>query len=197
MARRAATARMPTSTAEPSNNARPVVSRSRTAGFTLIEISLVLLIIAIVLALAIPRLRSLTGAELQRQARRLTNVFRFLRSEAILTGRVYELHYDLTRERYWVSIIDESSDVPEKVSDTGPLSRPVSLPNPVGISDVVLEGVGKLQQGQAQTTFYPDGYVDPTVVHLDDSREAYTLYVNSLTGRPTLVAGYFDVDYGK
>ncbi|HVN87843.1 MAG TPA: GspH/FimT family pseudopilin [Candidatus Binatia bacterium] len=188
---------MPTSIVAPSIDRGPDTRRARPAGFTLIEVSLVLLIIAIVLALAIPRLRSLTGAELTRQARRLTNTFRFVRNEAILTGRIYQLHYDIGVERYWVTIVDQASDTPQVAPDIGPLAKPVSLPDPVGISDVVIQGVGKLQQGQVTTSFYPDGSIDPTVVHLDDGREAYTLYVNSLTGRPALVAGYYDVDYDK
>jgi type II secretion system protein H len=188
---------MPISTAEPSIDGAPAARRSHPGGFTLIEVSLVLLIIAIVVALAVPRLRSITGAELTKQARRLTNTFRVLRSEAILTGRIYQLHCDIGIERYWVTIIDESSETPQVVPDSGPLARPVTLPDPVGISDVVMQGLGKLQQGQVTTNFYPDGDIDPTVIHLDDGREAYTLYVNSLTGRPRLVPGYFDVDYGK
>ena len=188
---------MLTSIAEPSIDGGRRARRWRIAGFTLIEVSLVLLIIAIVLALAIPRLRSLTGAELSRQARRLTNTFRFLRSEAILTGRVYRLNYDVGLERYWVTVVDDCSDPSPGLPEDGPLARPTTLPDPVGISDIVLQGLGKVQQGQVTTCFYPDGYIDPTVVHLDDGREAYTLYVNSLTGRAALVAGYFDVDYGQ
>lgn len=187
---------MPTSTAGPSTRGGTRALRRRAAGFTLIEVSLVLLLIAIVLALAIPRLRSLSGAELSRQARRLSNTFRYLRSQAILTGRVYRLNYDVGLERYWVTIVNDCSD-PGGVPEDGPLGRPVSLPDPVGISDIVLQGIGKVQQGLVMTCFYPDGYIDPTVVHLDDGREAYTLYVNSLTGRAALTAGYFDVDYGQ
>jgi general secretion pathway protein H len=190
---------MPISIAERLSDAATAdpARRPRSAGFTLLEIALVLLIIGIVLALAIPRLRSISGAELRGQARRLTNTFRYLRSEAILTGRIYQLRYDLTRERYWVTIATDAGDLSQAVADTGLLGRAVSLPSPVGISDIVVGGTQKIQQGLAMTNFYPDGYIDPTVIHIDDGREAFTLYVNALTGRASLAKGYYDVDYGK
>ncbi len=170
----------------------------RTAGFTLIEISLVLLIIAIVLALAVPRLRSISGAELSAQARRLSNTFRYLRSEAILSGQVYQLRYDLNRQRYWAALDPESREEGDAGLGSESLIRPLSLPSPVGISDIVLpETVGKVQGGVVWTNFYPDGVIDTTVIHLDDGRRAYTLWVNPVTGRLFLTQGYFDVDYGR
>ena len=187
---------MPTSTTAPSIDAR---SRSRTrstAGFTLIEISLVLLIFAIVLNLAIPRLRSASGADLTREARKLSNTFRLLRSEAVLNGQIYQLHYDINRERYWVTIGNPGGATTSIVQDFGPLARGVTLSSPIGIRDVVLPDSGDaVQQDNLLTNFYPDGTVDRTVVHMDDGREAYTLWVNPLTGRLNLNPGYSDVDY--
>ncbi|MBI1814184.1 MAG: GspH/FimT family pseudopilin [Deltaproteobacteria bacterium] len=189
---------MPTSTAGPSTDARARARHAHPAGFTLIEISLVLLIIAIMVALAVPRLRSASGAELKREARQLTNTFRFLRSEAILNGQIYQLRYDLGRERYWVTVGDPTGEAglgtADDLEDLGPLARSVTLTSPIGISDIVLpESVGKQQEGQFVTNFYPDGTVDTTVIHLDDGSETYTLWVNPLTGRLNLDPGYSDV----
>jgi prepilin-type N-terminal cleavage/methylation domain-containing protein len=189
---------MPTSIAEPSTDGVPSTPRARTAGFTLIELSLVLLIIAIVLALAIPRLRSTSRAELNKEGRRLTNTFRFLRSESVLSGRIYQLRYDLGRERYWVTIGNPDGEGGAILQDTGPLARSVTLPSPIGISDVVLpESVGKVMEGQVLTNFYPDGTIDRTVIHIDNGHDALTLWVNPLTGRLYLSPGYQEVDYGK
>ncbi|MBI4516052.1 MAG: prepilin-type N-terminal cleavage/methylation domain-containing protein [Deltaproteobacteria bacterium] len=185
---------MPTSIAERSIDDRP---RRRAAGFTLIEVALVLLIISIVLALTIPRLRSVSRAELGAQARRLTNTFRFLRSEAILTGQICQLRYDLNRERYWVTVSDPGGESSAPLRAGGPLARGVSLESPVGISDIVLpESVGKVQEGQWLTNFYPDGTIDLTVIHIDNGTDAFTLWVNPLTGRLFLSPGYQEVDYG-
>lgn len=189
---------MATSTTAPSTDAPLRPRTPQAAGFTLIELSLVLLIIAIVLNLAIPRLRSASGADLTREARKLSNTFRLLRSEAILNGQIYQLHYDLDRERYWVTIGNPGGATSSIVEDFGPLARGVALNSPIGIRDVVLPENGDDATAEnLLTNFYPDGTVDRTVVHMDDGRESYTLWVNPLTGRLNLSPGYSDVDYGS
>jgi prepilin-type N-terminal cleavage/methylation domain-containing protein len=166
------------------------------AGFTLLELSLVLLIMVVVLALTIPRLRDPARGELMSHAHRLVTTFRLLRSEAVLNGATYRLNYDLDQQRYWVTPGDQSVDLAEFARDTGSLARGVRLENPVGITDVVLPTLaGKITQGQIYTVFYPDGSVDSTVIHLGNGREAYTLWLNPMNGRLRMDPGYYDVEY--
>jgi general secretion pathway protein H len=165
------------------------------AGFTLLEIALVILIIGVVLTLTIPRLRDPGRAELMAQSRRLVMIFRLLRSEAVLNGYSYRLNYDLNQQRYWVTA-DASADLGDFVRELGSLARGTRLEEPVGIADVVLPTLaGKVNQGQIYTVFYPDGSVDPTVIHLSTPREAYTLWLNPMNGRLNMAAGYHDVEY--
>lgn len=168
-----------------------------TAGFTLLEMGLVLLILAVIISFAIPRLRDASSQELQSHVRRLATTFRFLRNEAVLNGRVYMLNYDLDQQRYWIS----SEDAPGGAAagagaenELGLFARPVTLPNTVAFSDIVFQGVGKLAQGQMFTRFYPDGFVEPTVVHMDNGREAFTLTVWPLTGQVNIYDGYRDFE---
>ena len=141
------------------------------AGFTLIEIALVLLIFSVILALVFPRLRDPARVELTSHARRLALTFRFLRDEAILSGQIHRLNYDLNRGRYWITVESESGNLEKGRSRGGPLSRPVSFPNTVAFSDIVFQATGKRNQGTAFPGFYPDGIVDPTNVHTDNGRE--------------------------
>lgn len=163
---------------------------SRQRGFTLLEISLVLLIFAVVLSFAMPRLRDPGRMELRSHVRRLATKIRFLRSEAILTGRTYRMNYDLDSQRYWASTDDVSGDTVDDFSQTGPLARPVTLPDTVAFSDIVLEGAGRLDQGEVYTRFFPDGTVDTTVVHMDNGLEAYTVVVWPFTGKVSRFEGY-------
>ena len=168
-----------------------------TAGFTLIELSLALLIMAIMLTLLLPRLRDPGRAELVSQGRRLVMTFQLLRSEAVLNGVAYRLNYDLTQQRYWVTA-DEGADLQELVHSLGGLARGTQLKDPVGFADIVMPTLaGKVNQGQIYTVFYPDGSVDPTVIHLASPREAYTLWLNPMNGRLNMAAGYHEVEFAS
>ena len=194
-------------------------SGEQPAGFTLLELSLVLLIMAIVLSFAIPRFRDSSTLELSTHVRRLATTFRFLRNEAVLNGRVYRLNYDLNKQSYWITV--EAGATPGEggalgntetsgssgsagsgtlpgsgdLQDLGYLARPVVFPETVAFSDIVFESTGKLNEGQVFTRFFPDGYVDATVVHMDNGREAYTVTVWPLSGQVSIYEGYRDLEF--
>lgn len=181
---------MPTSATSTSNE-----RRRREGGFTLIEIGLVLLIIATVVALVVPRFRDQSLQELQSQTRKLAATFRFLQEEAILNGRVYRLNFDLDQQRYFVTEADLEDESAFTQTTSGVLSHDVVLPSTVQIADVdTPESGGKLYEGVALAHFFPDGFVEPMAVHLQNGQEFYTLYVaNGLTGRAHVAAGYIDL----
>ncbi len=176
---------------------RDARTQARTqAGFTLLEITLVIVIISIVIVIVMPRLRDPGKAEMQSQAHRLQMTFRLLRSEAVLNGAAYRLNYDLDRERYWVTPDEGGSDLADFAHSFGSLGRGTQIKDPVEIMDVDLPTLaGKIAQGQIFTVFYPDGSVDPTIIHIGDGRQAYTLYVNPMNGRLVFMNTYTNVSY--
>lgn len=168
------------------------------AGFTLLELSLVLLIMVVMFGLIIPRLGDPGRSELLAQGQRLVLTFRLLRSEAVLNGYTYRLNYDLDQQRYWVTVADQSADLQQFAEDIGALARPTQLHDPVTLLDVVLPTLaGKVARGQVYTTFYPDGSIDPTVIHLATRKESYTLWLNPMNGRLRMDPGYRKVDYAN
>jgi hypothetical protein len=62
----------------------------------------------------------------------------------------------------------------------------------------MLPAVGaKVTQGQISTLFYPDGTVDPTVIHLASNTLAYTLHLNQMNSRLEMTPGYVVPRYSE
>jgi Tfp pilus assembly protein FimT len=168
-------------------------------GFTLLEISLILLLLSIVLVVVVPRFRDPSRAELVSHANRLQLTYRLLRNQAVLDGVAYRLYFDLDQQRYWVTPDDSGAiDFRQFVANLGTLARGVALEGGAHLQDVSLPFDGiKLGQGTIYAVFYPDGTVDPVVIHLATAREAYTLWFDpraqKLRGRP----GYWEPNYGR
>lgn len=163
-------------------------------GFTLIELSIVILIIAVVMRFAVPKLRSLTAAELGASTRRIANTARYLYEESALRGTVLTITFDLDRQQYWVTGPEEDpAQPPEGESD--PIARRVTLPDGVRLTDVVIPGVGKLSGGLVPTRFYPEGYADSSVIHLADTEgHSYTVRIDPVRGRGEVLDGYRDFE---
>src|SRR5205085_7341007 len=70
---------------------RAGVVRVRERGFTLLEVAVTMLIIALLLAIAIPRLPRIGRTDLEASADRLASTMSYLADEASLRGRIYRL----------------------------------------------------------------------------------------------------------
>jgi Tfp pilus assembly protein FimT len=165
--------------------------RRSNSGFTLLELTLVIAIIMVMLGLAIPRLRDTSVAELKSQSHRLAMTFKLVRDEAILQGIPFQINFDLDEQRYWITSADPLGGDNVATSTLGRLARGFSFDRDVGIADVMLPLAGaKVNQGRIYTIFYPDGTVDPTVIHLASESQAYTLHLNPMNSRLEMTPGY-------
>ena len=76
----------------------------RGAGFTLLELILVMLILSTVLAMAAPSLRGFFGSrQSQDTAAQILALTQFARSQAISEGVVYRLNFDTKERIYWLT----------------------------------------------------------------------------------------------
>src|ERR1700752_1618138 len=100
---------MPTSTGTRSSDVfRPRADSARApVGFTLLELAIVLLILAIAAAFVIPRLRDTDSAALTASTARLATPLRNLYEEAALRRRPMRLNLDLDEQSYWVTVLDD------------------------------------------------------------------------------------------
>lgn len=183
---------MPTSTRAPSSDG---LAPARPSGFTLLELAIVLLVLAIAASFVIPRLRDTDSTALQASSARLASVTRYLYEEAALRRLPMRLNLDLDRQAYWVTVFNDDPEQPAFVPDESPLSRPTALPEAVRFLDVVLPAVGTVKEGMVFAQFFPEGYADALVVHLEGRRgDRATLAIEPLTGRTRVADGYIDLE---
>lgn len=159
-------------------------------GFTLLEIAIVLFIMGLMMAVAIPYFGSVTGAQLKSQARQLAGRATYLYEEAAVHKVVLRLTFNLDLNSYYVSRLDPYQPQAVFVPELDPLMGRVVMPAGVRIRDVTVAGLGTFTRGTVSGHFYPTGWADAAVIHLVDSRGAvFTLGINPLTGRVSIAAG--------
>jgi general secretion pathway protein H len=164
--------------------------RSASPGFTLLELAVVIFIMGLMLTLAMPYLGGFRQAALKSQARRLAGRATYMYDEATGHKLVLRLIFDMDNNGYAVAQLDPYAIKPVFAPDRSMSGHPVMLPAAIRIRDVTVEGIGTLNRGTTATTFYPEGYVDATVIHLEDaSHDVMTLEISPLTGQVAIVNG--------
>ena len=161
--------------------------RKNSAGFTLIEILLVVFLLGAFLSVAAPGLFGTDDMSLRRASRGLVTTIRHLYARAAFEKRVYRLSFDVDSGEYWTEVLVGNRFAAE--GDSVPGKR--KLPAGVSFADVQTERTrGKVTSGrEAFILFLPTGFVDPAVVHLAAGRDGfYTLSTSPHTG----VARVFD-----
>lgn len=145
--------------------------RDRQSGFTLIEIIVVLMILAIVAGLAGARMTARSdGSALQTTAYDIATRIRAARTRAIREGADQIVVIDLANRR---------------VNDGG--GAALSIPASIGI----LSDTSKSEQrsgSAAGIRFHPNGSSTGGMIRLESGRQAYEIRVNWFTGRVSVQA---------
>ena len=159
-------------------------------GFTLIELAMVLLVLGIVSAVAMPRV----GGMLDRQRMRRTintvrGTVRYVQARAALTKRVYRLTFDLDKQTMSACYLSAEECKPE----SGRELREFTFPPAARLLDVVRPDGEKTEEGEAMTYFHPTGFAEPSILHLTDlADERTTLMITPIGGRIKVLPGYVD-----
>lgn len=90
------------------------------AGLTLIEITIALLIVALLIFVAVPSVEAVAGVRAREEAGRLSGAIRYLYGHSALTGKTCRLRFDLDEQTYAAQCTEERftvSGVKEKARD--------------------------------------------------------------------------------
>lgn len=135
-------------------------------GFTLIELLLVLVIIAVAGALALPNITSgHNTARLKSATRDVASALRFIRGQALVTQQEKIFTLNLEKNQYQVSDRDKTYEIAEQLE----------LKLDTAQSEIINEGMGRIR-------FYPDGSSTGGRVTLTSGEIVSQVDVNWLTG---------------
>ncbi len=183
------------------------ISAKQTAGFSLIEMLVVVSIIALMMGLMLPSMTTFFELSIETTGRTLSSTIQQAYNAAAITGNVYRLAYDLDNEQYWVEYgppftlletkeslerkerrerfqTDKPKDVPTFTQDKTITRTKVSLPRGVLFKDIESEQSDKpITQGLAYAHYFPHGLSEQSVVHFQDtSNHTRSLITQSLLG---------------
>jgi general secretion pathway protein H len=161
------------------------------SGFTLIELTIVVLLLGLFSALVVPRLPGVGADGLKRSSRQLAGTVKYFFNEAALSGRPHRLEYNLDEGTFRVRRIEADGEVVE----LGGTGRKQRLRGDVRFKDIVIPARGSFSQGVVTTEIQPVGWLEETVVHLEEAGgRAMTLRIMPFTGTTEVFDGYREFD---
>jgi type II secretion system protein H len=152
----------------PDSNAAGV---SKKNGYTLIELTIVLFILALVLAMALPSFSGFGEKRLKTDARKIASLLRYINDSAISTKETHLLKFDL--DRGGISWKDSEGEKQEVVKTLAALET---------------QSKGEVKEGQIILSFGAMGMQENISVHLRDAEEEMTVIFNAISGRAKIRA---------
>lgn len=159
------------------------------SGFTLIELSAVVFVFALIVLIGIPVVRSYTDLNLRTGAMRLSSSLRYVFNLSSFRGDIlYRLRVNFKERRWFVEHLDlkgVDTETGEYVQDNSSTGKGLVLPSGVKFKEIIINGDTVLPDvtDEAFINFFPYGYVPAVVIYLENlSHEVYTITINSFTG---------------
>lgn len=158
------------------------------AGFTLIEVAVVLAIIGMVIMLVLPRLPSSEGEDLKTSARTLALTLRYIQDRAAAGRTTYYLLLEPGTDN--VAISEAAANGSEK-EPADPQLRQRPVRQGIQVADVMIPRTGKVRDGQLRLDIGLSGLRDFTVIHLRSPNGSFwTVMAFPASGKVKVYEGY-------
>ncbi len=154
---------------------------SSQAGFTILELIVVLVIVSLVAGLVIPAFsKTLVRMERQSAVREIASAFKYARNRSIAEKVPIAFQAQLSENQYWLEDLR-----------TGEVSKVKSLPSVLVFRDF-FDGDDTVTDETVSILFYPRGNTSGGTLRLSapdvsDEQEWFAIEVNQVTGRSELI----------
>ena len=157
---------------------RDAAARSRCAGFTLLELIMVIVVIGLAIAISFPALsRGTATLHLRSAGRDVLNVLRYAREKAITEQR--EMRFVAEKQGRQVVLTDE----------LGEAGKSHALPRDV-VVDSLFAGSEEIREGPLVIRFLPNGSSSPATIVLKSDAGGYLrIITDPITGGARIVTG--------
>jgi general secretion pathway protein H len=153
----------------------------RNKGFSLIELMVVLILIGLSVSLVVPSLSRFSKTiELKTAAKKISEILRYCRSEAVNKGLVYQVFFDSDLREVRVQSMEENRE--DEQSGGKGYQKTYSLPVGIQIGEMDIPSP-QYSSGLPAIEFYPNGGSNggSFLVNTQD-RKGYKIKVHFLTG---------------
>ena len=155
-------------------------------GFTLIELIVVMALLSLTLAIAMPRLQDFLLVDHARKAGRwIILQVPSLKDRAVREQKTYRMHIDIDTARIWIS--DETMDEDQLLEAA---SRGFELTGRLEVLDVEYPNAEKISSGTAEIRFHPRGYSDRAIIHLRDDEDRFSFQVEPFLSNVIMFEDY-------
>ncbi len=160
-------------------------------GFTLIELTIVILIAGLMLSITVPVVRdNILQDNLKTVARKTVAKIKSLRSQSVSEYKDHLLMFDITAGKYWYETAGMNDEELLEMRE-----QAYVIPEDVKILDINVYGAEKKTEGEVGIRFSKKGYIRYSLIHLaDNSKRNFTLVVEPFLGKVKIMEDYLDFE---
>jgi prepilin-type N-terminal cleavage/methylation domain-containing protein len=143
-------------------------------GLTLVEIMVVITLISIMLAFAVPNFQSLTTDTTKETNNWIVLTVKMLKQGALRNKKTYTLHVSMESNKIWYTQETDEGEGEEEGEEENKILGEYKIPEGLKIVDVEFPEEEQISSGEVEINFYVKGFSDRAIIHIeneDDDKE--------------------------